>query len=153
MKLEKLESIIAPVIDGGDYELVDLDFRHRKGGSLLQVFVDKVGGINFDDLTSLSSSIGEVLDAGGVIKESYSLEVSSPGIERPLRKLSDFTRFEGKKVKLSLYKPLKGVRSFLCTIQGVQQGRVTFLAESGDEISLQLCEIAKANLYFDFDNK
>src|ERR1041384_6234193 len=91
--IEQIEHMAAPILQEQQAELVDLQFVHEHGQWVLRFFLDKPGGITLDDCAVISDHIGRVLDATDIIKQHYSLEVSSPGINRPLKKESDYQRF------------------------------------------------------------
>jgi ribosome maturation factor RimP len=144
--LEQVEKLTAPVLAEHQAELVDLQFVHEHGSWVLRYFVDKEKGITLDDCAVLSEHLGRTLDAVDLIAQAYSLEVSSPGIYRPLRKESDFRKYVGQRVETSLYAPLNGRRNFKGTIECVESGVVVVKDVSAQLFSLPIESIAKANL-------
>ncbi|MEE8425114.1 MAG: ribosome maturation factor RimP [Elusimicrobiota bacterium] len=129
-------------------EAVELvDFRcHRHGGkTVLRFFVDKHGGVTLADCEHLSKRIGAVLDALDAVHYAYSLEVSSPGLDRVLKKEKDFKRFAGHRVKLRLREPLEGRRKFSGYLRGFEEGRVV-LENDGKSVRLELGGIEEARL-------
>src|SRR6059058_1422820 len=110
--IEQIEQLAGPVLQEHGAELVDLQFVHEHGQWVLRFFLDKEGGITLDDCATISDHIGRILDATDLIKPNYSLEVSSPGINRPLKKEADYRRFIGERVDVTLYAPLNGRRHF-----------------------------------------
>src|SRR4051812_28499983 len=93
-------------------ELVDLTYQKGPAGWTLSVYLDKPGGITLDDCSEWSHRFDETLEAGDVITHAYSLEVSSPGLDRPLKKLSDFQKFKGERVSVKLFAALEGQKNF-----------------------------------------
>jgi len=106
---KKLESLVEPVVTGQGYELVDVGFKNELGAWILRVYIDKPGSaerVGLDDCASVSRELSAVLDVDDTIQGHYSLEVSSPGLNRPLKKVSDFARFVGKKAKIRTKHPV-----------------------------------------------
>ncbi len=145
--IEQIEQTVAPVLVEHAAELVDLQFVHEHGQWILRFFLDKPGGITLDDCAiDISEHIGRILDTTDVIKQHYSLEVSSPGIHRPLKKEADYKRFVGERVDVTMYAPLNGRRHFKGTLQSVNSGVVTVQAEPQESFALPLADVAKAKL-------
>ena len=103
-----VERLSAPVVEELGMELVDVEFVKEGGRWMLRVYIDKPGGIGLDDCERVSQSLDTMLDEKDPIPQTFYLEVSSPGIERPLKKLRDFQRFCGHRVNVSTYAPLEG---------------------------------------------
>ena len=144
--IEQIEQIAAPVLDEHAAELVDAQFVHEHGQWVLRFFLDKPGGITLGDCATISDHIGRILDAADVIKQRYSLEVSSPGINRPLKKEADYHRFIGERVDVTLYAPLNGRRHFKGKLQSVNAGEVVVEVEPQQVFALPLADVAKARL-------
>lgn len=143
---EELENILTPLINSENYELVELQYRREKEGWVLRIFVDKPNGITLDDCTKLSEKIGRFLDEKGIIPQRYTLEVSSPGLDRPLKKESDFQKFSGRLVKVILYAPQEGQRHFIGRLRGINEGKVNLEIFSEKKISLRRIEIPLENI-------
>jgi len=143
--LEKIEELVSPVLAENRMELVDLEFQHEHGQWILRFYLDKDGGITLDDCAMMSDRIGQVLDTDDPIPQNYSLEISSPGLYRPLRKLSDFQKYTGERVDVSLFAPQDGRRHFKGTIVSVQADNVSVESE-GKTFVLPFASIAKAKL-------
>src|SRR4051794_11086356 len=122
--IEQVEQVVAPVLAEHEAELVYVEFVHEHGNWVLRFFLDKGNGITLDDCAKISEHLSRVLDATDLIAQSYSLEVSSPGIYRPLRKEKDFARFKGERADIHLYAPINGRRHFRGTIEDVHDGQV-----------------------------
>lgn len=108
----RVEELMNQMLDDTDFELVDTEFVKEKDW-YLRIFVDKVGGIDLDDCQLLSQRLGDILDKESIIEGPYILEVSSPGLDRVLKKDRDFLREAGKSVDVALYAPLDGQKNFI----------------------------------------
>jgi len=144
--IEQIEQLVEPVLQEHGAEMVLVEFVHEHGSWILRFFLDKPGRITLDDCAKISEHLGRILDASNLIPQSYSLEVSSPGIYRPLCKVKDFERFKGEKVDINLYAPLNGRRHFKGTIEAVQEDNVQIKDVTQQVYSLPLSGIAKAKL-------
>ena len=125
----QVESLMAEILAGTDYELVDVEYVKERDW-YLRVFADKPGGLDLDDCQTLSEKLGARLDESNIINGAYILEVSSPGIDRILKKDKDFLREVGKVVDVTLYAPIDGKKNFVGEL------------ESRDEEFLRLKNIA-----------
>lgn len=144
--MERIEQVARPVLAEHSAELVDLQFVHEQGQWVLRFFLDKEGGITLDDCAEISDHLGRLLDATNLVSRSYSLEVSSPGINRRLRKEKDYQRFMGERVDVTVFAPINGRRHFRGTIQAVHEGVVEIQEPSQPPWALPLTAIAKAKL-------
>jgi ribosome maturation factor RimP len=145
-KTEELEKLIEPVVLAQEMELVDLQYVSEQGKKVLRVFLDKKGGMQLSDCERVSGLLGELLDTSELLPESYVLEVSSPGIDRVLKKEKDFVRFKGERVRITLYAPIEGQRNFLGPIVEAGNGAVTIADVSGKQVVVPLDKIARARL-------
>ena len=138
----RTEELIAPVVTGMGYELVDLQVSNR--GGLLRLFIDKPGGIGLEDCAAVSRQLTRVLEVEGV--EYDRLEVSSPGLDRPLRKAADFARFAGHKADVRMRTAdATGRRRFVGVVRGEADGRVS-LELDGQTVALAIDDIDRARL-------
>jgi ribosome maturation factor RimP len=138
----RTEELIVPVVAGMGYELVDLQVSNR--GGLLRLFIDKPGGIGLEDCAAVSRQLIRVLEVEGV--EYDRLEVSSPGLDRPLRKAQDFARFAGQKADVRMRTPdASGRRRFVGVLRGENGGRVSLELE-GQTLALAIEDIDRARL-------
>ena len=135
------------------YELVDIELTGNRSQQLIRVYVEKPGGILLADCVAVSRKLGERLDEKDVIENSYRLEISSPGIERPLRKIQDYERYVGYRVRIRLKGGLKGKRKIAGKLDEVEveENTVRIISKNGEKISFSLADIAKANLDVDWD--
>jgi ribosome maturation factor RimP len=138
----RLEKVVEPAVAGMGYELVDA--QASNGGRLLRLFIDKPGGVTLDDCAAASRHLTRVLAVEGIDYER--LEVSSPGLDRPLRKESDFARFAGQKAEVRMRTPdPSGRRKFVGVLRGAEAGRVSIELEGGI-VGLALDDLDKAKL-------
>jgi len=144
--IKRVERIVEPILMEEGLELVDIEFRREKAGWVLRIYIDRrIGGVTLGDCVRVSRELGELLDVEDFIPYSYNLEVSSPGINRPLRKKEDFERFRGEWVKLKLMEPIKGRRNVRGRIWGIEGDNILLIVDEQIwEIPYSL--IAKANL-------
>lgn len=141
----KVQRVTAPVIQALGYELVGVEYLVQGGRPILRIYIDKPGGVNVDDCKRVSDQVGALLDVEDLVGFPYHLEVSSPGIERPLFEAKHFAQFTGHQAKIRLKSLFQGRRKFVGVIQGIQDGEVVIL-EGDRKISLPLANIEKANL-------
>jgi ribosome maturation factor RimP len=137
-----LENVVQPVVTGMGYELVDL--QASNGGRLLRLFIDKPGGVGLEDCAAVSRQLSRVFEVEGIDYER--LEVSSPGLDRPLRKGADFARFAGHKAEVRMRTPdATGRRRFVGVLRGAQDGQVEMELE-GHKVQLALEDVERARL-------
>lgn len=146
---EALLQLLEPAVEALGYEVVELEFHGAGRGGLLRVYIDKPGGVDLDDCEKVSQQLSGLLDVEDPIPGSYTLEVSSPGLDRPLRKASDFMRFAGSRARIELRLPFAGRRRFTGTLRGEQSGEV-LLEVDGAVQRLPLAQIGKARLVPEF---
>lgn len=147
----KLREICERVGDGLGVEVVDVELLGGGAARLLRVYIDRPDGVTHGDCEAMSQRVGELLDADDVIPDgSYTLEVSSPGVERKLSKVSDFERFTGKKVKISVRQPVEDSRRLEGTIIKYADGNVFLEVVEGRVLEIPFADISKANLKFEW---
>ncbi|MCD5410418.1 MAG: ribosome maturation factor RimP [Clostridiales bacterium] len=150
-KVEKLvEEIVKPITDDENIELVDVEFKKEGPIRYLRVFIDKEGGISLDDCQLVSKQISAKLDELDSIEESYFLEVSSPGLDRPLKKESDFIKYEGKIVELKLYKPIEGSKRIEGELIGLFDGKISIKFEDDKVLEIEKEQVALTRLAIKF---
>ena len=143
----RVEAWITPVLEQHQFELVDVEYVREVGVWYLRCYIDKEGGITVDDCEVISRLLGEWLDKEDFIEDSYILEVSSPGLGRPLKKEKDFARSIGKDVEIRLYKAIDKQTG---TLTSYDADSVTITMEDGSERTFEKSEIALIRLAFDF---
>jgi ribosome maturation factor RimP len=149
---EKLIGLLEAPIQALGYEVVELEFHPQGRGGLLRVYIDKEAGVTVDDCEIVSRQVSAVLDVEDPIPGAYTLEVSSPGLDRPLRKSADFVRFAGSQARIELSLPIEGRRRFAGTLRGCEADEVSIEVD-GVLYSLPLAGIAKARLVPDLENE
>ena len=147
--IARTEELVMPIIEENHFELVDVEYIKEGGDWHLQIYADKEGGINIDDCVLISRALEKKLDEEDFIKDPYILEVSSPGLGRPLKKDKDFKRNIGKKVELKLFKAINKQKEFEGILQGYDDDQVTIL-EEGIEKKYNRKEIALIRQAIDF---
>ena len=116
-----IEEIVQPIVDAKNFEIVDIEYVKEAGEYYLRVYLDKEGGISLSDCEVVSRELSEILDKKDPIKDNYFLEVSSPGLDRPLKKDKDFERYKGRDVEIKLYKPMNGSKQFEGELVGLTE--------------------------------
>jgi ribosome maturation factor RimP len=147
--VEKVEEIITPCVQESGLELVDVEFVKEGGSWYLRIFIDKPGGIDLEDCGQLSQKIDRLLDEKDLIPQSYHLEVSSPGIERPLKKISDYNRFAGELALITTFVPFDGKKKITGRITAAR-GDDIVIDSDGKELSIPFRQVASARLKVEF---
>jgi len=148
---DRLRRLIQEVVEGQGYEFVDAEFKGAGKNAILRIFIDEPTGISHRDCELVSEQVGTVLDVEDLIPFSYTLEVSSPGLDRKLVKESDYTRFSGKLARIQTRIPLRQQKVFRGRLQGLQDGKVRLELPKGDLLDIHLDVIQEARLEFDWD--
>ena len=147
---QKTEALLLPMMEEHHFELVDVEFVKEAGTWFLRAYIDKPGGITIDDCELISRALSDQLDKDDFIEEAYILEVSSPGLGRPLKKEKDFARSIGKDVEIRLYKAIDKQKEFTGTLTSYDADSVTITMEDGSERTFEKSGIALIRLAFDF---
>jgi ribosome maturation factor RimP len=134
-----------PVCAAQGLELIHVEFQSEARGRILRLYIDKAGGVTLNDCADLSRQLGDLLDVSLEKLGSYSLEVSSPGAERPLGRISDFDRFSGQTVKIRTFDPINDQKNFTGVLTGISQGLVT-LSMGDSTVAIPYEDINKARL-------
>lgn len=143
---DRVAALAAPIAAAEGLELVHVELRGTGSSRMLRVFLDRPGGITHADCERVSRELGATLDADNILEGAYTLEVSSPGLDRPLVKAEDFQRFAGQKVKLETREPLAGRKRFSGKLEGWREGAVVLAVEPAGELAIPLGMIDKARL-------
>ena len=142
--------LIETILDEMGFELVDIEYLSEHGRWVLRIFVDNEGGITVDDCTRVSREIGDLIHVKDHIPHEYVLEVSSPGLDRPLKKEKDILWAVGRKVKVKMERPIKGRRNFTGYVRSFKDSMLYLEVEDG-LVTLPWGHVAKANLVYEFD--
>lgn len=151
----KIEDLIQPLLTAFGVELVDIEYKREGRQMMLRLYLDKPGGITLDDCAEVSRELSTILDVEDCIPVEYTLEVSSPGLNRPLKKTSDYLRVIGKLVKIKTFAQVADEqgnlrKTFLGTLQGLEGDAVVVLLTEGQRAVIPFNQVAKANLEFEF---
>jgi ribosome maturation factor RimP len=153
--VERITEIAGEILPPLGMGLVDLEYKREGRDMVVRLFIEKEGGVMLDDCSAVARELSDILDVEDFIPEAYTLEVSSPGICRPLKKLADYERFAGHLVKVRTFEALADDagnkrKSFVGTLTGVEAGVVSIDLKEGQHAAIPLDKIAKANLEFEF---
>ncbi|HVY53861.1 MAG TPA: ribosome maturation factor RimP [Gammaproteobacteria bacterium] len=140
---------MAGLVTAMGYEFVGYEFAQQNRRSIFRVYIDREGGVSHDDCKSVSHQVGAMLDVDGPIQGQYLLEVSSPGLDRPLFALAQYEKQLGKRVKLKLHMPVMQRRNFVGVLKRVEGDQIVLLLEDGNEVTLAFSAIEKANVIAD----
>ena len=147
---ERLMRLLEPTIAGMGYELLGLEYLGQGKHSRLRLYIDGPNGIGLGDCEAVSHQVSGILDVEDPIKGQYSLEVSSPGLDRPLFKPAHYASYIGHKVKLRTRLPIAGQRNFQGEIQSVEDADIYISIEHGEPLKLTVNDIERANLIPEF---
>jgi len=148
---ERLVAMLEPLVENLGYELVLLEFNAHKGSALVRLYIDAVAGVTLGDCERVSREVEGVLDVQDPIPQNYRLEVSSPGLDRPLVKPAHFERFAGKVTRVQLVAPKAGRRKFQGVLRGLKEGQVVLDTADAGTVELKLDEIERARLVPDYE--
>ena len=150
---DRIRQLVQQVVESQGYEFVEMEFKGGGNGSILRVFIDDTAGISHRDCELVSEQVGTVLDVEDLIPFSYTLEVSSPGLDRRLVKDSDYTRFTGKLAKIQTRIPLHHQKVFKGRLRGFQDGNIRLELLQGDLLDIPLDVVHEARLEFDWEEE
>lgn len=135
------EELIRPIVDRFSFELVDVEFLKEGANWYLRIYIDKPGGIVIEDCQAVSEEFSDRLDETDPIKQSYILEVSSPGLERPLKKETDFEKYKGEPVEVKLFQPVNGKKVFEGDLLGLE-GSAINIKQGGEVLKFDRADVA-----------
>ena len=147
---QKTEKLLMPIMEANGFELVDVEYVKEAGNWYLRAYIDKPGGITVDDCEVVNRELGDLLDRDDFIDESYILEVSSPGLGRPLKKERDFIRSKGEEVEIRTYRMVDRQKEFRGVLKAWDKDTVTIEYEDGQEQVFERDNIALIRLAFEF---
>ena len=146
---ELVESFVRPIVEQHGCSLWDVEYVREGSERFLRLYIDKEGGVDISDCEAVSRAVDPVLDARDPIAESYHFEVCSAGLERALKRPSDFERFMGSPVTVKLYRPVDGMKEFPGVLRGYEDGRVTL--EAGKQtLTFEKSQVALVRLRVEF---
>lgn len=148
--LKHLWDLFEPVVIGMGYELVEIEYVPNPKYGVLRLFIDKEAGIQVEDCSAVSRQISALIDVEDPVPGKFNLEVSSPGLDRPLRRAEDFQQFSGEVVKVKTSMAFEGQRNFKGLLKGLEEDLVVIECED-KEVRLPITAIDKARLVPDFD--
>ena len=146
----KVEAFLLPIVEANNFELVDVEYVKEAGMWYLRAYIDKEGGFTVDDCEMVSRKLSDWLDEKDFIDDSYILEVSSPGLGRPLKKEKDFKRSMGEQVDIKLYRAIDKQKDFTGTLYAYDEKTVTIQYEDESTTTFDRKDIALIRLAFDF---
>lgn len=152
MLRDRLLALIEPALDALGYELVLLEYSPGIKTASLRLFIDTIEGVDLGDCEKVSREIAALLDVEDPIEKAYQLEVSSPGLDRPLTKPEHYERFTGEKVRVQTLVPINGRRKFVGPILGLEQ-RALLLKQDAETVRIPLADIEKARLVPDYEKE
>jgi len=144
--IDTLWALAEPVAQSLGLEVIEVEYAFEHGSKVLRIYIDKPGGVTVDDCADLSREFSTILDVEDPIPEHYNLEVSSPGLDRPLAREIDFIRFAGEMARIRTHEPIDGRRNFKVTIEGVEDGSVVVVDDTEKRWLLPLDNIDRARL-------
>jgi ribosome maturation factor RimP len=149
---ERAREVADPLIAAEGMELVDVEYKREHAGWILRLFIDKPGGIGIEDCTKASHAVETALDVEDFIPQEYQLEVSSPGLNRPLTRPRHYQSATGKLVRVKTFGPIGTPprKNFLGTLKGVEAERITVAVDGAGDFQIAFKDIAAANLEFEF---
>ena len=151
--IRRVWELAAPIVKAEGMEIVDIELHHEgtRGGRILRLYLDKEGGPGVDDLSRVSRQLSDLLDSDDVVPGAYTLEVSSPGINRPLRRPEHFARFIGKRIRVRTRDKIEGRRSFLGILQAVVGDQIT-VKQDNTQYQIPFAAIEKSNYEHDWSS-
>lgn len=147
---ERTEKLLGPILEENHFELVDVEYVKEGGSWYLRAYIDKPGGITVDDCEIVNRALGDLLDEEDFIEDSYILEISSPGLGRPLKKERDFARSLGEEVEIRTYRMMNKQKEFRGILKAYDKDTVTIEEEEGQDQIFERENIALIRLAFDF---
>ena len=144
--VETVTDLVTPILDEQNFELVEVEFVKEGKSWFLRVYIDKDGGVTIEDCEIVSRILEKKLDEADPIEQAYILEVSSPGIDRPLKKTEHFEKYIGEIIDIKLYKPIEGKKEYQGELKQFNDGVITIIQQDGKEIQFIQKETASVRL-------
>lgn len=149
---DSLSEIIEPIVASEGMELVSIDYARESRGWVLRLYVDTAGGVTIDQCARLSRQLGDVLDVKDIVSHPYTLEVSSPGLNRMLKREKDFIAYRGKTITVKTAEPFEQRRNFEGTLLTYSEGAITMDVDNR-EVTIPLSHITKAQVKYQFPDR
>src|SRR5215472_1830240 len=150
ISIAKIEEIAQQIAAADGLEVVEVELKGSGRNQLVRIYIDKPQGVTHADCELVSQQVGDVLDAGDIMPGHYTLEVSSPGVERKLKKWKDFERFQGQRVKVVLREPIEGVKHLEGVLQTARDGNLEMEVAGQKPVQFRFEQVDRANLKFDW---
>jgi ribosome maturation factor RimP len=150
---EKITKLIEPVVESEKMELVGVECMGGRSRMVVRIYIDKEGGVTVDDCAEISNQVGDILDIYDAVNGSYDLEVSSPGIDRPLIRDKDFIKYKGYKIRVRLSEALDGRKNFCGTLTDFiekEEEKILIIDMEGKIYNVPTGILVKANLQYEF---
>ena len=147
---KKAENLAIPVISEGNFELVDVEYVKEAGEWYLRYYVDKEGGIGVNDCEAISRKLSDLLDEANFIDDAYILEVSSPGLLRPLKKEKDYVRNLGKPIEIRTFKAVGNSKEFIGNLEAFDADTVTIVSDNENKLTIEKKNISMIRQYVEF---
>ncbi|CCU79253.1 COG0779: clustered with transcription termination protein NusA [Halanaerobium saccharolyticum subsp. saccharolyticum DSM 6643] len=147
---ETVTDFVLPIAHSEDLNLIEVEFLKEGSDWILRIFLEnKDGDLTIEECEKVSRALSMILDEEDPIDKSYILEVSSPGIERPLKTEEDFERFQGELIAVKTFKKINGEKEFIGTLKKFEEEKITLILKNDDEITIDYSLVARANLTFE----
>lgn len=150
LSIAKIEEIAQQIAAADGLEVVEVELKGSGRNQLVRIYIDKPQGVTHADCESISQQVGDILDAENIMPGHYTLEVSSPGVERKLKKWKDFERFQGQRVTVVLREPVEGVKRLEGVLQTAKDGALRMETPGGKSIQFPFDQVDRASLKFDW---
>lgn len=147
---QKTEELLLPIMEQHQFELVDVEYVKEGGTWYLRAYIDKPGGITVDDCEVVSRRLSDLLDEKDYIEDAYILEVSSPGLGRPLKKDKDFARSIGEEIEIRTFRPIQHQKEFTGILKEFDKEKIVVEMDDQEQMEFMRSEIALVRLAFDF---
>lgn len=146
--IEKIKTMVSNILQRNGIELIDITYRRESGGNILRISADTERGITIGECAKMNEIISSVLDESVVIEDRYILEVSSPGLDRPLKSKSDFLKAKGKRIRVHTYMAINNKKEFIGNLEDVSEKDVFMLTDDGARVVMFFDKISSARLEF-----
>ncbi len=142
--------LVSPILEGMGFELVDVEYVSHLGRWVLRLFIDKEGGVTVDDCAYVSGELGDLIDVKNFIDHPYVLEISSPGLDRPIKKEKDIRMSLDKRIKVKMATAFKGRRNYTGFLRDFREG-ILYVEVDGEMVALDWRQVDKANVVYEFN--